>query len=85
MNFLKVILIIVLFYYLIRLLSRLLFPFVFQHYISHKMNGFSNDSGKNRKQRKPKEGEITIENITGVKAKSKKYQGEYIDYEEIKD
>ncbi len=85
MNFLKVILIIALVYYLIRLLLRFLFPFVFQQYVSHKIHGYSGNSNKHQKQRKSKEGEITIEQITEVKSRSRRYKGEYIDYEEIKD
>lgn len=83
MTFLKIILFVVLFYYLIKLLLRFLFPFIFQYFVSHKMNSYSAGFEKNKKQSKPKEGEITIENISKVKSKSRSYKGEYIDYEEI--
>jgi ABC-type multidrug transport system fused ATPase/permease subunit len=85
MAFLKVILFIILFYYLARIILRFLFPLVFQHFVSQKMNDFSGNYTKNQKQSKSKEGEITIDNISNTRSKPRKYKGEYIDYEEIKE
>lgn len=68
-------------YLVLKFIGRLLFPW---HYISNtKTNNYKDmDSGKKRR----KEGDVSIENVYRDNNKIiNKDEGEYIDYEEIKD
>ncbi len=65
----------------LKFIGRLLFPW---HYISNtKANNYKDvDSGKKRR----KEGDVSIENVYRDNNKIiNKDEGEYIDYEEVKD
>ena len=66
-------------YYVVKTITRFLFPFLFND-SQRSMDGQSRSQFKKRR-----EGEVTIEhNGTGKKGFDKNI-GEYIDYEEIKD
>ncbi|OFY54119.1 MAG: hypothetical protein A2Y87_10410 [Bacteroidetes bacterium RBG_13_46_8] len=83
--FLRIILILVLVYYLVRIITRYLVPFLLGNYVNRKMNDYSDRSGRpqNTGGRK-KEGEITVESAP-QEEKKQKDRGVYTDYEEIKD
>jgi hypothetical protein len=85
MGFIRIIIILVLTYYLIRIIMRYVVPLLFGNYVNRKMNDFSGQSNRrqNTNDRK-KEGEITV-NYTPQDGKKSKERGEYIEYEEIKD
>ncbi len=81
---LKVILIILLIYYGLKVLSRLFAPLLVK-YISKKAEqkfGGQFGSFNNRQEPPKKEGEVTIEKMPNKKS-SNKDVGEYVDYEEI--
>jgi hypothetical protein len=82
-GFLRTILIILLVYYGIKVLSRILAP-VFFKYVSKKAEQkFGQQFGDFQSKRPPvKEGETTIDKMPKTKA-SNKDVGEYVDYEEI--
>ncbi len=77
MFFIRVLLLFILFFLLIRLIGRVLFGIT---------RNSANSSGNNRNFSKKKEGEISIDRQPSDKKKIiKKEEGEYVKYEEIKD
>lgn len=76
MAFLRILLIFALFYFGIRLLGRILFP-------PRNSNYNNRDSFDGRS--KKKEGEVTVENKDSSGKKINKDEGDYIDYEEVKE
>jgi len=83
--FLRIILILVLVYYLVRIITRYLVPSLLGNYVNRKMNDFSDRSGGQQKTTgRKKEGEITVD-YAPQDDKKQKDRGEYVDYEEIKD
>jgi len=84
-GFIRIILFLVLFYYLTRIITRYLLPFLFGSYVNRKMNDFQGNSGRQQKARdRKKEGEVTVD-YTPQDEKKNKDRGEYVEYEEIKD
>jgi len=85
MGFIRIILILVLVYYLVRFIMRVLVPFLLGNYVNRKMNDFS---GRYERQQtthsRKKEGEVTVD-YTAQEAKKRRDRGEYVEYEEIKD
>jgi len=85
LSFLQTLLIIILVYFAIKFLFRLLFPY-FLRYIAkkatQKMEKSFYGSHANPSE-KAKEGKITIDHLSKNKNKTKKPVGEYVDYEEI--
>lgn len=86
MGLLKTILIILLFYYGFKMLSRLFAPLALKYLSKKAAQRFGGQFGgfnTQKPQEKPqKEGEITIDKIPSKKA-SNKSAGEYVDFEEI--
>lgn len=86
MGLIKTILIILLFYYGFKILSRLFGPFILKYFTKKAVERFGgqfNDAKKQRRQQQPeKEGEISIDKMPENKT-SNKTVGEYVDYEEI--
>ncbi|MEZ4792333.1 MAG: DUF4834 family protein [Gelidibacter sp.] len=82
---LRTILIIVLVYYGLKILMRLLAPYMVQ-YMSKKMQeGFGEQfhQHQNTDRNRPKDGETVIDKMPHQQKTSDKKVGEYIDYEEI--
>ncbi|WMI64726.1 DUF4834 family protein [Aestuariibaculum sp. YM273] len=82
----RMILIIILVYYGIKIISRLLTPFLLK-YVSKKAEErfggqFGNFQQQSRKEPSKKEGEVTIDKMPNRKSSNKEV-GEYVDYEEI--
>jgi hypothetical protein len=82
-NLLRIILLLVLSYYLIKLLIRLFFPYFFRQYVNRKTGGSGNRQDYT-KQRHKKEGDVTIDYLTKKKKRISKDKGEYIDFKEVK-
>lgn len=86
MNFLKVLLFILLFYYLLRLFGRWFAPRLFQYAIKKTEERFRDQFQGNQE---PSEAEMQVgdihitKNKPGAHRESKATVGEYIDYEEI--
>ncbi len=72
---LRTILIIVGFYYLIRLLM----------WLFRKPDDTGNRDGQRETTRKKKEGEVTIDYIPDKKKQIRKDDGDYVDFEEVND
>jgi len=82
MGFLRTIAIIVLVYYGLKYLMRFLAPFLIQHMAKKMTNQFQN---QHQKEPKKPEGEVTVKGTQSKKPKFSDKDGEYVDYEEIKD
>ncbi len=82
-GFIKTVAIIILIYYGFKFLARLLAPFLIKK-ITDKMGSQFQNQSQQKESTKP-EGEVTIEKKQSTKSKFSKNDGEYIDYEEIKD
>lgn len=81
---LRVLLIILLIYYGIKILSRLFAPLLMKYIAKKAQERFGGQFGQQQqpRQEKKKEGEVTID-IAPQKTSSNKNVGEYVDYEEI--
>ncbi|WP_242204617.1 DUF4834 family protein [Aestuariivivens insulae] len=82
----RMILIILLIYFGIKIISRLLSPFLIKYVSKKAEQRFGEQFGqfqRNAQQEKPKkEGEVTIDKMPNTKT-SNKDVGDYVDYEEI--
>lgn len=83
MQLLRIILILIVIYYLGKLIIRLIFPYFFQRYVNRRTGNYS---GRNQYsgQKRKREGEITIDYIDKKEKKVSKDKGEYIDFKEVK-
>jgi hypothetical protein len=80
MAFLRILLIGILIYLTLKVIGRLLFPWVYITGNNKKDSGQDSESWQNKK-----EGDVTVEDNRRDKNKIiRKDEGEYIDYEEIK-
>lgn len=86
MGLLRTIFIIVLVYYIFKVLSRIFAPFLVKYASKKAEERFGGQFGQFQKQNQQepikKEGEITIDKIPKTKT-SNKDVGDYVDYEEI--
>ena len=84
MTFLKVLLFIFLFYYLLKLLGRWFAPKLFQYAVKKTEQRFQQQYNHYQGQHEPKaEGEVSISKKPGNRKNNQEPLGEYIDYEEI--
>lgn len=81
-NFLRTILIIVLFYYGIRFLIRYILPLFIDKGITNVQQKMYEQQRKNQHNAR-REGEITIESNNKNNKSSQQNQGEYVDFEEV--
>ena len=77
-NFLKTVGIIVILYYGLKFVGRLLFPIV----VKKAVNNMQARQSAYQRSQKP-EGEVTVENKKQPQSQSHYDQGEYVDFEEI--
>ncbi|MDP5156952.1 MAG: DUF4834 family protein [Flaviramulus sp.] len=86
MGLLRTIFFIVLFYYILRVLSRLFSPYLIKFVAKKAEERFGGQFGQFQKEQQEakskKEGEVTIDKMPKTKT-SNKDVGEYVDYEEI--
>ena len=79
-NFLKTVGIIVVIYYALKFLGRLLFPIVVKKAVNN-MQARQNQYHQQQKQKR--DGEVTIENDRRQQNRTNNTEGEYVDFEEI--
>ncbi|CAH8285516.1 uncharacterized protein DUF4834 [Mariniflexile fucanivorans] len=79
---LRVILIILLIYYGLKILSRLFAPLLLKFLAKKAEEKFGGQFNQRSQQQPKKEGEVTIDKMPNTKT-SNKDVGEYVDYEEI--
>ncbi len=86
MGFLRTILIILLFYYGVKLIVRYVLPVFLKSYVEKKMGTFtSTGQNQNQQYKKQKEGKVTIDYVPKSEKKVEDNKGEYIDFEEVKE
>ncbi len=78
-NFLRTVGIIVILYYLLKFLGRLLFPVV----VKKAMNNMQERQGNYQRYERKREGEVTVETKQPRQSTSRNSEGEYVDFEEI--
>ncbi|MAP54484.1 MAG: DUF4834 domain-containing protein [Altibacter sp.] len=85
MTFIKTILIILLVYFGLKFLIRLLTPYIMRYIAKKAGQQFEKAFGNNPfdAPKQKKEGSITIDKMPSSRNKSKSPVGEYVDYEEI--
>lgn len=83
MQLLRIILILIIIYYLGKLILRLIFPYFFQRYVNKRTGNYTG-RGQYSKNKSKKEGEITIDYIDKKEKKISKDKGEYINFKEVK-
>ena len=77
-GFFRIVGIIVVIYFVLKFISRLLFPIVVKRAVDNMQSRQSNY----RTERKP-EGEVTVEKKTGHQQRHQTNEGEYVDFEEV--
>ena len=83
MGFLRTILILILVYYVLKWLGRILFPVLFQKAVRNFEEKMREQQGQAQTTDQVKEGETVIDRRPGPQRESNKNVGEYVDYEEI--
>jgi len=83
MGFLRTILILILVYYALKWLGRILFPVLFQKAVRNFESKMRQEQGQTNASDQVKEGETVIDRKPGPQRESNKNVGEYVDYEEI--
>lgn len=84
MGFLRTLLIIAIIYFALRFIVRYLLPFLLTRYVNKKFKEMGKTQGFNQPNPK-REGEVTIKYTPNDKKKYPKGNGDYVDFEEIKD
>ncbi|NUY79308.1 DUF4834 family protein [Flavobacterium sp. MAH-1] len=85
-NFLRTLVYIIAFYYILRFLSRLLFPILVKKAVEHAQDDMRQQFGSYQNPNdnyRRNDGEVTVDASNAPKSKETKKVGEYIDYEEI--
>lgn len=83
MGFLRTILILILVYYALKWLGRILFPVLFQKAVRNFESKMRQEQGQTSTTDQVKEGETVIDRKPGPQRETNKNVGEYVDYEEI--
>lgn len=85
MDFFRIILIIIVVYYALKLIARLVLPWLLKRFVNHMVQrqaqAFGFDPMQNRHQQQEK-GKVTVDFAQRV-PKEKKSDGEYVDFEEV--
>jgi Domain of unknown function (DUF4834) len=85
MGFIRIILILILFYYGVRIITKYLLPLLLGNYVNRKMNDFQGQSDRQSKTKgRKREGEVTVD-YAPQEEKKQNNRGDYVEYEEIKD
>lgn len=85
MGFLRTILIVILVYYALKWLGRILFPVLFKKAVKNFEKKAREQQGYAPSEEPIKEGETVIDRKPGPQRESNTNVGEYVDYEEIDD
>ena len=83
MGFLRTILILILVYYVLKWLGRILFPVLFQKAVRNFEDKMREEQGQTHASDQVKEGETVIDRKPRPQRETSKNVGEYVDYEEI--
>ena len=83
LGFLRTILILILVYYALKWLGRILFPVLFQKAVRNFESKMRQEQGQTNTSDQVKEGETVIDRKPGPQRETNKNVGEYVDYEEI--
>ncbi len=83
MGFLRTILILILVYYVLKWLGRILFPMLFQKAVRNFEDKMREEQGQTHASDQVKEGETVIDRKPRPQRETSKNVGEYVDYEEI--
>jgi len=78
-SFLRTVAIIVLIYYGLKFIGRLLFPIV----VKKAVNNMQARQNQYQRAQHKQEGEVTVENNRQNHSKTRKNEGEYVDFEEV--
>ena len=81
-KFLTYVFFLFMFFYLMKHVGRLLFPFLMKRFEKKMTNSFPNQASQAEQKRK---GEVTIDHKPKSAKKVNKDEGDYIDYEDIKE
>jgi uncharacterized ion transporter superfamily protein YfcC len=88
MGLLRTLLIIIIIFYIGRLITQYIIPALFYNYMDDKMKEFSHKQQQQRKREqekaKKREGEVTVDYSPRGNSKNKPAKGDYVDYEEVK-
>ena len=84
-GFLRTILILILAYYVLTWLGRILFPMIFQKAVNNLEKKVREQQGYREQNENIKEGETTVERAPRQDRQNNDKVGEYVDYEEIDD
>ncbi len=84
MGILRTIFIILVFYYLVKFLMRIIAPYLLAKGMN-KMNDHLKREQSFKTEKKREEGKVTIQNNRDAEKKISPNLGEYVDYEEVKD
>lgn len=83
-NFIRTILIIVIIYYALKFIGRIVFPMFFKRMMNNVEKKFNDQQSNNStSERKVKEGETIIDKTPNQPSKSNNDVGEYVDYEDV--
>lgn len=82
MTFLRVIFILILTYYLFKLVGRYLLPWLLKRFMKNVQNKYSQNAGNTNNQSK-KEGEVNIKYSPKDKKNKDEDIGEYVDFEDL--
>ena len=85
MSLLRTILILIIFYYVLQILTRYIIPALFGRPASDSRNEFYRQRRQEEKKAARHEGEVTIESGPDTQSGRRSGKGEYVDYEEVKD
>ena len=82
-NFLRTILIILLVYYIFKIVMRFAFPFLVKKFMGKVEKKFQEQQGNRTNKQTTKVGETIVDKTPNSDKKSNDSVGEYVDYEEI--
>ena len=83
-NFMRTILIIILVYYALKFIGRIVFPMFFKRMMKNVEKKFNQQQYKNpTRERQVKEGETVIDKTPDQRSKSNNDVGDYVDYEDV--
>lgn len=83
-NFIRTILIIVIIYYALKFIGRIVFPMFFKRMMNNVEKKFNDQQSNNStSERNVKEGETIIDKTPNQPSKSNNDVGEYVDYEDV--
>jgi hypothetical protein len=84
-KFFNILFIIIISYYVLKLIGRYLFPWIIKRQLNKMQQHFGNQQQQPQEPYKQKEGKVTVHYQQKDASGNKDRKGEYVDYEEVKD